>query len=386
MTAPTAFTGTNGVSADVCVIGGGLHGCAAALHLAMRGKRVVVIEPHYPGRFASGVNAGGVRRLGRDPAEIPLAEASLEMWNNIASLVDDDCDFHACGQLKIAESEDDMAKLEARAGLVRDLGYDHERTIGREKLREIVPDVHPRAVGGLWCEGDGAADPMRTTRAFFEKAVATGVAFRLGERVTGLRRLGGQWRVETGKGAVTADAVLNCAGAWGDVIAGMMGDPVPLEAHALTMMVTERVRTFLTPVCGLASRKLSFKQTSAGTLLIGGAHLGYADRDSGVAEPDPLKMAISAATVSDAFPLVRNVRVARSWAGLEGVTPDRIPVIGPSHAADNAFHAFGFSAHGFQLGPVVGRLMAELIVDGKTNLPIAPFGVSRFAGQIRSIA
>ena len=101
------------ITADVCVIGGGLHGCSAALHLARRGKRVVVIETHYPGRFASGVNAGGVRRLSRDLAEIPLAEASLEIWNNIRALVDDDCDFHACGQLKIAESEEDMAKLDA---------------------------------------------------------------------------------------------------------------------------------------------------------------------------------------------------------------------------------------------------------------------------------
>lgn len=368
----------NAAPVDVTVIGGGLHGCSAALHLAMRGCVVNVIEPHYPGRFASGVNAGGVRRLGRHLAEIPLAEASMEIWNDIASLVDDDCDFHACGQLKIAESDADMAKLEERARQVRELGYDHERIIGREKLMQLVPDVHPRATGGLWCEGDGAADPMRTTKAFYRKAQALGVQFRFGERVSGLSRHAGVWHVETDKGHAESTHVLNCAGAWGDTIAGMLGDQVPLQAHALTMMVSERVRPFLNPVCGLASRKLSFKQTSAGTLLIGGAHLGHANRDKGVAEPDPVKLAISAATVSDAFPLVRNVRIARSWAGLEGVTPDQIPVIGPSAHADNAFHAFGFSAHGFQLGPVVGRIMAELIVDGRTNLPIDAFDVGRF--------
>ena len=367
-----------GGGSDVAVIGGGLHGCSAALHLAMRGRRVTVIEQHTPGRFASGVNAGGVRRLGRNPAEIPLADASMEIWNDIAALVDDDCDFHACGQLKIAESDADMAKLEDRARMVRELGYDHEQLIGRDALLALVPDVHPRAVGGLWCAGDGAADPMRTTQAFYRKALSLGVVFRLGERVRGLSRVRGRWTIETDKGSVVADKVVNCAGAWGDQIAGMLGDPVPLQAHALTMMVTERVRPFLNPVVGLASRKLSFKQTSSGTLLIGGAHLGYADRELGVAEPDPLKMAISAATVSDAFPLIRNVRVARSWAGLEGVTPDQIPVIGPSKAADGAFHAFGFSAHGFQLGPVVGRIMAEIMEEGRTNLPIEPFRVDRF--------
>lgn len=368
----------------VVVVGGGLHGCSAALHLAMRGQRVTVIEPHYPGRFASGVNAGGVRRLGRHPAEIPLAQASLEMWNDIESLVDDDCGFHAVGQLKIAESDADMAKLEVRAQEVRDLGYDHEQLIGREKLRELVPDVHPRAVGGLWCAEDGAADPMRTTQAFFRKARALGVDFRFGARATALERRHGRWRVETADGDVDGDVVVNCAGAWGDMIAAMAGDIVPLEARALTMMVTERVRPFLSPVCGLASRKLSFKQTTEGTLLIGGAHLGFADRNAGIAEPDPLKMAASAATVSDAFPLIRHVRVARAWAGLEGVTPDNLPFIGPSIHADGVFHAFGFSAHGFQLGPIVGRLIAEIITDGRTNMPLDAYRMDRFLAHPRA--
>lgn len=363
---------------DVIVIGGGLQGCSTALHLAQRGRSVTVIESHRPGRFASGVNAGGVRRLGRHLAEIPLAQASNEIWHNIASLVDDDCGFHAVGQLKIAESDEDMAKLEARAKDVRNAGYDHEQIISRKQLLEIAPDVHPRVVGGLWCAGDGAADPMRTTQAFYRKAMASGVRFRLGERVLGVERASGIWEAATSNGKICGEVVVNSTGAWGDKIAEWFGDKVPLKTHALTMMVTERVRPFLRPVCGLASRKLSFKQTEEGTLLIGGAHLGYADRNRGIAEPDPAKMAISAATVSDVFPLIKNVRVARSWAGLEGVTQDSIPVIGPSHACDNVFHAFGFSAHGFQLGPVVGRLMAELICEGRTNLPIEPFSPGRF--------
>lgn len=367
--------------ADVVIIGGGLQGCSIALHLAMRGRFATVIESHRPGRFASGVNAGGVRRLGRHLSEIPLAQASNEMWHDIASLVDDDCGFHAVGQLKIAESDEDMAKLEARALDVKNLGFDHEQIISRQKLLEIAPDVHPRTVGGLWCESDGAANPMRTTEAFYRKAKSLGARFRLGDRVLGVSKSEDGWEVETSTGVIVAGTVVNCAGAWGDKVADWFGDNVALEARALTMMVTERVRPFLRPVCGLASRKLSFKQTEEGTLLIGGAHLGYADRDRGIAEPDPVKMAMSAATVCDVFPLIKHVRVARSWAGLEGVTSDSIPVIGLSQASENVYHAFGFSAHGFQLGPVVGRLMAELICDGRTNLPIEPFSPARFVNS-----
>ena len=75
----------------------------------------------------------------------------------------------------------------------------------------------------------------------------------------------------------------------------------------------------------------------------------------------------------------RVICVVRSWCGLEGVFPDHIPVIGPSSAA-NAYHAFGFCGHGFQLAPAVGSLIAELIATGASNLPIAPFRIDRFHG------
>ena len=86
-------------TADVVIVGGGLHGCSAALHLARRGVASVVIEKDHVGRHASGVNAGGVRRLGRDLAEVPLSAASIELWHGIEDLVDDGCGFHPTGQV-----------------------------------------------------------------------------------------------------------------------------------------------------------------------------------------------------------------------------------------------------------------------------------------------
>ena len=83
-------------------------------------------------------------------------------------------------------------------------------------------------------------------------------------------------------------------------------------------------------------------------------------------------------TVQALFPQLRDVRVVRFWAGIEGVLPDEIPVIGPSATQEGAWHAFGFSAHGFQLGPIVGRILAERIVDGHSDLPIAAFRIDRF--------
>ena len=99
--------------ADVVVIGGGIHGCSAALQLALRRRRVILLERNYVGRHASGINAGGVRRLGRDPEEVPLSVEGMPLWHGIRDLVGDDCGFSACGQVKVAESEAELATLRA---------------------------------------------------------------------------------------------------------------------------------------------------------------------------------------------------------------------------------------------------------------------------------
>ena len=149
------------------------------------------------------------------------------------------------------------------------------------------------------------------------------------------------------------------------------------------LFVTARVPAFNGPVLGLASRALSFKQGAEGTVVVGGTLHTRADRDSETTWIDFRRIRTSARTVSDLFPHLRGVPVARVWAGIEGFMPDGIPVLGPSQASPHAFHAFGFSAHGFQLGPISGRITADLATQGHTPLPIAPFRVDRFGGAAR---
>ena len=370
-------------SFDVAIIGAGIQGLSTALHLALRGQRAVVIEKEAPGRHASGVNAGGVRSLWRHPAEIPLARASLDIWRDIKTFLGTDCQYHSNGSLRIAESEEDVETLDQRVVMLAELGYSHEELLGQNALRALVPDVSPHCVGGLFSGDEGSASPYHATWGFYERARSEGVKFCFGEAVTRLHATSSGWSIVAGSNRVDVGSVVNCAGAWGGDIASYIGDELPLEKEAPTMMVTQRVPKFLGPVCGVVGRKLSFKQTGAGTVLIGGGHRGFVDHDAEVATPDPRKLATSARTVSDVFPLMRNVPIARSWSGIEGMTPDHLPIIGPSISGDRAFHAFGFSAHGFALGPIVGRIMADLVTEGGTDLPIQPFAAERFEGCSR---
>jgi len=161
-------------TAEAIVVGGGLHGCSAALHLARRGVRTVVVEKDHAGRHASGVNAGGVRRLGRALPEIPLADAAMALWRGIADLVGDDCGFVASGQVKVAESEAELAALGTRAGKVRAMGFAHEEIIDRDALRDLLPAVAPHCVGGMVVRDDGHANPFRTVQAFKRRAASLG--------------------------------------------------------------------------------------------------------------------------------------------------------------------------------------------------------------------
>ena len=364
-------------SADTVIIGGGLHGCSVAVHLASRGVSCIVVEKDHVGRHASGVNAGGVRTLGRALPEIPIAKAAQGIWHNIHDLVDDDCGFVPSGQVEVAETETELAELQNRSQQIRKLGFSHEEIIDQKTLRELLPAASDRCIGGMVVYRDGHANPYRTTCAFRYKAEALGVQFFEGVAATQIERNAGLWQISTSRGQFEAPTLINCAGAWGGQVAEMLGERVPVKAWAPMLMITERMAPFVKPVVVAQGRALSFKQFDNGTVLIGGGHCGKADLQSNETQLDTAGLTANARAAISIFPIMQKVTIVRCWTGIEGRMPDEIPVIGPSKR-ENAFHCFGFSGHGFQLAPAVGSIIADLVTTGASKLPIEPFHIDRF--------
>jgi len=330
---------------DVAVVGGGLHGLSAALHLARAGRRTVILERSWVGRHASSATAAGVRTLWRDLAEVPISLEAMEMWHGIAGIVGDDCGFHADGQIRVAEFDRDWPGLVEREARMRALGYAHEELIDAAELRRLAPALSPHCVGALIARRDGAADPHRTIAAFRRACEAAGVTIIEGCGLDAVERHGSDWLLRSGTRGFTAPVVVNAAGAWAGKLAALFGDEIELGLKASMMIVTERLAPLLAPVVSVVGRALSFKQSDQGTLVVG------------------------------------DVRIARSWTGIEAKTRDLLPVIGASPNAPGLFHVFGFSGHGFQLVPVAGAILCDLIVEGGTQRQIAAFAPERLMAK-----
>ena len=365
---------------EVAIVGGGIAGCATALYLAQRGTKVTLCEKGVCGAVASGVNFGGIRQQGRHLAELPLARRSRELWPRLGAIIGDGCEFTASGHLKLAHDTAEMAELAAHATAAAAYGLDLE-LLGEADLRRRFPWLSRSLVGGSWCAEDGHANPRRLGPAFARAARAAGAEIHEHCEIVEAGHDGRRFHLSSRDGkSLRADQMLNCAGAWGAELAARFGEIVPLVPLAPQMVVTEPTAHFIAPVLGVSGGTLYLRQIQRGNVIFGVAdHDGLADTRTSRATVLPKYTLAASALATGLIPRLWRLNIIRVWTGIEGYTPDHIPVIGPSRTTPGLFHAFGFSGHGFQLGPAMGEILGELLTGGKTQTPIDAFDIARFA-------
>ena len=366
---------------DVAVIGGGLHGLSCALQLGRRGASVAVLERRWIGRHASTANAGGVRALNRDRRELDLTLQSLKLWYDLADFLSEDCGFQKTGQIRIAENPTTLAHEARRISSLQQAGYTHEEMLDKTDLYTLVPSLAPHCSGASYARDDGAADPHLTVNAYRRAAERSGVLLLEGHGVNALTSEGLEWRVDTARGVLLATSIVIAAGAWSAAVAGLAGEKIPSDVKASMMTVTERVGKFSRPVIGCVGAALSLKQARIGSLLIGGGLQGHADLERERTRVDFHALARGMTTPLRLFPQLAGVRIVRCWAGIEARTPDDLPIIGPSSRLHGIFYCYGFSGHGFALVPVVGAVIADMIIGGtlaQEKWPVNTLGIGRF--------
>ncbi|MFP3603344.1 NAD(P)/FAD-dependent oxidoreductase [Paraburkholderia sp. SIMBA_053] len=360
---------------DVAIAGGGLVGSSAALALARRGLRVGLFERRFCGAQASGVNYGGVRCQGRPVEQMPLAMRARRIWDRLPDLIGIDGEFTVSGHLRLARSESDLAALQQWADMARDYGL-HAQLLSGAQFRERYPWLGAAAVGGSLCASDGHANPRLVSPAFARAARAAGADVREQTALSGIHHDGKRFHMRAGDTQISADWLINSAGAWANKVAGYFGESAPMKPIYPNMWVTEPLPLFITHNLGVYGGGIYARQVARGNCVIGGGR-GHGDGEYGQPSTETTRAVMRDACAL--LPALREALLIRTWSGVEGETPDSNPIIGPSRAVPRLLHAFGFSGGGFLLAPGVGEVLADLVIDGTTATPLDAFSIGRFA-------
>ena len=373
--------------ADVIIVGGGLMGASAAFFLNRRRRSVILLERGLVGQHASGTNFGNVRRQGRFLPQLPLANRSRAIWGRLNELLGEDAEFLVTGHIRICYAREQIGVLEKYAADAR--AYDLElELISQNTLRDRFPFIGPEAIVGSYSPNDGHANPRLAAPAFARAAKREGAQVYEETEVLSVGKVGEDFHVETASaGTFKAPVLLITAGAWGGILSAQFGEDVPIVARGPQMAVTEPVPYAIKPVLGVSSpvteEGVYMRQIPRGNVIFGGGARGPAHIDIRRASVDPRNTLSQIRQVQRVVPAMAALRVIRVWSGIESYLPDDIPIMGPSAKVSGLYYAFGFCGHGFQLGPSVGDVMAELIDTGKTSTPIRPFHIGRFANPGR---
>lgn len=366
--------------ADVVVIGGGIAGTSAAYFLRRAGTDVTLVERSDIASGASGRNGGGFRQSARALPEIPLAVAAVEMAPGVWEEIGENVEYVRRGNLRLAESEEQLRTMAESVPRQQDAGLRAVRLVSREEALGIVPVLAgDRVWGGTFCPTDGHVNPMLACFALARGARRLGAHVLRGTPVTGIDvERGRVVGVRTTRGHIATPCVINAAGAGAIEVAAMAGLSVRGRVATYQAMVTERVPPIFPVMFGVASATLYWRQTVSGNVLFGGGGLASRRDERPRTTVDWSVIPPVAAHLLQLVPSLRELKLLRAWTGQDLETPDHVPIIGQAPELDGFIYATGYSGHGMPMGLITGRLLTELLVEGKPSLPFSGFEPGRF--------
>ena len=356
--------------ANVVVIGGGIMGLAIAYHLARLGtKDVTVLDKSYLCGGASGRNGGGVRAQWSSEANVRLMQESIRLCREFASEMKINVWFRQGGYLFLARSEEIRRSLEKSVEVQNGCGLG-TRMLSPKEARKVVPELDPSGlVAASYNPDDGVVFPWPFVWGFAQAAQKLGVRIATFTEVVGFRTQGASieavlTKPARGKGderAIATAKVVNAAGAWSPEIAKMVGVELPNKPHRHEICSTEPLKPWLKPLVAELEGGLYFSQSTRGEI-VGG--IGQERVPAGLnQESSHAFLGRYAKALTRACPVLGRVKVLRQWAGCYDLTPDHNPIVGPVDEIQGFYQASGFMGHGFMMAPIVGKLIAQYIVE-----------------------
>ena len=382
--------------ADVIIIGGGIMGCSIAWQLCKFGRKVLVLERKDVAAGSAGATDGVVGYHTKKPGpQMDLAVQSIAMFRNLADELGEDVEFDfTAGGMQPAEDRMQYDLLSEIASEQRRSGVDI-RMISGDEARSLEPNLADDVYGALYCPTSGKVNPLKLTNAFARAAKRLGAVILTETEVTGMIiRDGAVKGVRTGRGDYYSDVVVDACGSWAGQIAKMAGLDLPVTPRKGQLAVTEPVDFFMRATVQCAryniikfrpeavrdqralklGASLSIEQTENGGMIIGSTRefAGYEKENTFEAIDVMMKRAIRF------FPALENVDIIRFFSGFRPYTPDGLPMLGETAPLHGFYMAAGHEGDGIALSPITGKLIAELIAEGKPSYRIDEFSPNRF--------
>jgi glycine/D-amino acid oxidase-like deaminating enzyme len=246
--------------------------------------------------------------------------------------------------------------------------------LGSNELRELAPALSSRMLGADFVPAEGCGDPLRGMMALLQLARTHGARLLRGAEVQGVEHSGAGWVINTSKGPVTAGRVVNAAGPWSAAIGRMVGMTLPVTGAVQQVIVTEPAPPLTRHLVAMANRHLSLKQQASGGFLIGGGWFGGFDAATGRSSNLRRSIEGNLWVCERALPAVKSMSIVRAWTGINP-SIDRAPLLGEAPGLSGFYNTV--TANGYTLGPVVGQITAEAILNGEKIDPhytLARFG------------
>ncbi|MFZ4590802.1 MAG: NAD(P)/FAD-dependent oxidoreductase [Ignavibacteria bacterium] len=353
---------------DVLIIGAGSIGVPAAYYLAKKGLRVGVIEKlPSEGRGQNRAAIGGIRATHSDPAKIKICQITIELMNRFEKEHNIDIDWISGGYLFPVYDEVLESKLKKLLVTQKKFNLNID-WVDADKVKELVPGINPENLrGGTFSPEDGSASPLKLTGAYLKLAKEQKAEFFFNEEVTGFKIENNKIiEVQTNKDKYAAGIIINAAGGDAREIGLLTNLDIPVNPDCHEAGITEPVKPFFKPMVvdirqDENSANYYFYQNKEGQVVFcitpKPAILGKDTDNTSVFLPLVVKRILKL------YPRLRNLRIRRTWRGLYPMTPDGFPIVGWTKEASNIFLAVGMCGQGFMLGPGLGQIISEIIVD-----------------------
>lgn len=369
-------------TADVVIIGGGIIGLSVAFHLSNQSqKKIILLEKDLIAQASTGLSLGGIRQQFSHPANILLSQETLRQLKRSQDMWGAKIDFHQIGYLFL--TQDDKTWKEFFLNVDMQHQYNVPvKTLSPVEIKRRWPFLETSDLrGGTYCPQDGHTDPYGVATLLASASRKNGVKILENTKVLALEGKKGRIEsVRTSKGMISVPIIVNAAGPWGGEVAEMAGIRLPVQPYRRQVFMTKTSSGLTGSIPLIIDQDTLFYFRNEGP----GFLMGMSDKE----EPPSFNTHVDqnfleklVETALKRAPILSQAEILRGWGGLYAVTPDENPIIGEITERKGFYCAVGFSGHGFQHGPAVGRFLSELILDGKTAFDFSPFNHKRFASN-----